>query len=68
MRNKLNATLSMKNTEPKCEVAKLEVILSKKELKICMIKGELEKANQTLEKFNSSTTKLDSILMIVKDS
>ncbi|XP_073019497.1 uncharacterized protein [Primulina eburnea] len=62
-RNKMNAILSKENTELKSQVSRLEVILSKKDLELCKVKEELEKATQILAKLNSSTSKLDSLLM-----
>ncbi|XP_073024323.1 uncharacterized protein [Primulina eburnea] len=62
-RNKVNAILSKENTELKSQVSRLEVILSKKDLELCKVKEELEKATQILAKLNTSTSKLDSLLM-----
>lgn len=68
VRNKHNFTVSKENTELKADVAKLEVILIKKNLELDKIKGQLEKSTQTLDKFNSSTIKTNSRLMKVKDN
>ncbi|XP_073017944.1 uncharacterized protein [Primulina eburnea] len=62
-RNKVNAILSKENTELKSQVSRLEVILSKKDLELCKVKEELEKSSQIFAKLNSSTSKLDSLLM-----
>ncbi|XP_073120987.1 uncharacterized protein [Henckelia pumila] len=67
LRNKTNSALTKENSELKASVARLEVVLSKKDLELGMVKEELETANATLAKFNSSKTKLDSILMMGKD-
>ncbi|XP_073020894.1 uncharacterized protein [Primulina eburnea] len=76
-RNKLNANLMKENaelksvvkenTDLKAVVAKLEVILSKNDLELGHIKEELQKATETLSKFNSSTSKLDTILSMGRD-
>ncbi|XP_073061905.1 uncharacterized protein [Primulina eburnea] len=66
-RNKVNAILSKENTELKSQVSRLEVILSKKNLELCKVKEELGKATQILAKLNSSSSKLDSLLMIGKN-
>ncbi|XP_075483854.1 uncharacterized protein LOC142524011 [Primulina tabacum] len=66
-RNKVNAILSKENTELKSQVSRLEVILSKKDLELCKVKEELEEATQILAKLNSSSSKLDSLLMIGKN-
>ncbi|XP_073277678.1 uncharacterized protein [Primulina huaijiensis] len=66
-RNKLNSTLMKENTKLKAVVAKLEVILSKKDLEMGKIKDELQIATETLTKFNSSTSKLESILLMGRD-
>lgn len=42
--------------------------LSKRDLELCKIKDDLDKATNTLEQFNSNSTKIDSILMMGKDS
>ncbi|XP_073132483.1 uncharacterized protein [Henckelia pumila] len=55
------------NSELKASVARLEVVLSKKDLELGKVKEELGRANATLAKFNSSNSKLDSILMMEKD-
>ncbi|XP_073138952.1 uncharacterized protein [Henckelia pumila] len=64
LRNKSNSILSKENSELKASVARLEVVLSKKDLELGKVKEELGRANA---KFNSSKTKLDSILMMGKD-
>ncbi|XP_075499862.1 uncharacterized protein LOC142538427 [Primulina tabacum] len=66
-RNKVNAILSKENTELKSQVSRLEVILSKKDLELCKVKEELGEATQILAKLNSSSSKLDSLLMIGKN-
>ncbi|XP_073041992.1 uncharacterized protein [Primulina eburnea] len=66
-RNKLNSSLMKENTDLKTVVAKLEVILSKKDLELGNIKEELQKATETLSKFHSSTSKLESILLMRRD-
>ncbi|XP_073290686.1 uncharacterized protein [Primulina huaijiensis] len=66
-RNKLNSTFMKENTELKAVVAKLEVILSKKDLEMGKIKDELQIATETLTKFNSSMSKLESILLMGRD-
>ncbi|XP_073120658.1 uncharacterized protein [Henckelia pumila] len=48
-------------------VSRLEVVLNKKNLEVCQLKEELRKAKATLAKFNSSTIKLDSLLMMERD-
>ncbi|XP_073033867.1 uncharacterized protein [Primulina eburnea] len=62
--NKLNSTIMKENTELKDVVDKLEVIISKKDLELGLIKDKLQKATETLSKFNSSTSNLDSILLM----
>ncbi|XP_073019407.1 uncharacterized protein [Primulina eburnea] len=66
-RNKLNLSLMKENVDLKAVVAKLEVILSKKELELGKTKEELQKATEILSKFNSSTSKLDFILLMERD-
>ncbi|XP_073019283.1 uncharacterized protein [Primulina eburnea] len=66
-RNKVNAILSKENTELKSQISRLEVILSKKDLELCKVKEELGDATQILAKLNSSSSKLDSLLMIGKN-
>ncbi|XP_075515599.1 uncharacterized protein LOC142550246 [Primulina tabacum] len=66
-RNKLNSSLMKENTDLKAVVAKLEVMLSKKDLEPGNIKEELQKATETLSKFNSSTSKLETILSMGRD-
>ncbi|XP_073024227.1 uncharacterized protein [Primulina eburnea] len=63
-RTKGNAILSKENTELKSQISRLEVILSKKVLELCKVKEELGEATQILAKMNSSSSKLDSLLMI----
>ncbi|XP_073035350.1 uncharacterized protein [Primulina eburnea] len=63
-RNKINTTLMKEKIELKNVVAKLEVILTKKDLELCKIEDELQKMTKTLIKFNSSTSKLESILLM----
>ncbi|XP_073046244.1 uncharacterized protein [Primulina eburnea] len=62
-RTKVNASLSKENVELKSQISRLEVILSKKDLELCKIKEELGEATQILAKMNSSSSKLDSLLM-----
>lgn len=64
---KMNVLLSKENTDLKGSVSRLEVLLTKKDLELNTAKLELEKANQTLKMMNSSTSKLDSILMMGRD-
>ncbi|XP_075515957.1 uncharacterized protein LOC142550785 [Primulina tabacum] len=63
-RTKGNAILSKENAELKSQISRLEVILSKKDLELCKVKKELGEATQILAKMNSSSSKLDSLLMI----
>ncbi|XP_075473510.1 uncharacterized protein LOC142504545 [Primulina tabacum] len=63
-RTKGNAILSKDNAELKSQISRLEVILSKKDLELCKVKEELGEATQILAKMNSSSSKLDSLLMI----
>ncbi|XP_073019280.1 uncharacterized protein [Primulina eburnea] len=63
-RTKGNAILSKENAELKSQISRLEVILSKKDLELCKVKEELGEATQILAKMNSSSSKLDSLLMI----
>ncbi|XP_073030652.1 uncharacterized protein [Primulina eburnea] len=62
-RTKGNASLSKENAELKSQISRLEVILSKKDLELCKVKEELGEATQILAKMNSSSSKLDSLLM-----
>ncbi|XP_073119643.1 uncharacterized protein [Henckelia pumila] len=64
-RNQLNTTLTKENTELKAVVARLEVIMSKKDLELGLLNSELEKAKTTLAGFNSSLKKLDTLLSMV---
>ncbi|XP_073064107.1 uncharacterized protein [Primulina eburnea] len=76
-RNKLNANLVKENAELKsvvkenadlkAVVAKLEVILSKKDLELGKTREDLQKATETLSKFNTSSSKLESILLMGRD-
>ncbi|XP_073016618.1 uncharacterized protein [Primulina eburnea] len=76
-RNKLNANLVKENAELKsvmkenadlkAVVAKLEVILSKKDLELGKTREDLQRATETLSKFNTSTSKLESILLMGRD-
>ncbi|XP_075499879.1 uncharacterized protein LOC142538449 [Primulina tabacum] len=66
-RNKLNSSLMNENVELKAVVAKLEVILSKKDLELGKTKEELQNTAETLSKFNSSTSMLESILLMGRD-
>lgn len=59
-KKKIITSLSKKNTELKGVVSKLEVILCKKDVELGTVKGKLDK-------FNSSSSTLDSILMMGKD-
>ncbi|XP_073120785.1 uncharacterized protein [Henckelia pumila] len=63
-RNQLNTTLTKENTELKAAMARLEILLSKKDLELGLLNSELERAKTTLDKFNSSSSKLDSILIM----
>lgn len=58
--------LTKEKTDLKNALAKLEVILSRKDLELGKKKSELENVNQTLAKFNSSSSKLDTLLMMGK--
>ncbi|XP_073121706.1 uncharacterized protein [Henckelia pumila] len=66
-RNQLNTTFSKENTEFKAVMARLEVLMSMKDLKLGLLNLELEKANATFARFNSSSNKLDNILTMGKD-
>ncbi|XP_073030765.1 uncharacterized protein [Primulina eburnea] len=66
-RNKLNSSLMKENVELKAVVAKLAVILSKKDLELGKTKEELQKTTETFSRFNSSTSKLESILLMGRD-
>ncbi|XP_073024240.1 uncharacterized protein [Primulina eburnea] len=76
-RNKLNVNLVKENAELKlvvkenadlkAVVAKLEVILSKKDLELGKTREDLQKATETLSKFNTSSSKLESILLMGRD-
>ncbi|XP_073049030.1 uncharacterized protein [Primulina eburnea] len=76
-RNKLNANLVKENAELKsvvkenadlkAVVAKLEVILSKKDLELGKTREDIQKATDTLSKFNTSSSKLESILLMGRD-
>ncbi|XP_073039009.1 uncharacterized protein [Primulina eburnea] len=65
--NKVNAILSKENSELKSNISRLEVILSKKDLELCKVKEDLGEATQIIAKLNSSSSKLDSLLMIGKN-
>lgn len=67
-RNKQYLILTKENVDLKAAFGKLEVLLCKKDVEFCLIKKDLEKATQTLTKFNSSSTKLESILSMGNDS
>ncbi|XP_073134302.1 uncharacterized protein [Henckelia pumila] len=62
--NQLNTTLTKENSELKAVVARLEVLMSKNDLELRLLNSELERAKTTLAKFNSSSSKLDSLLTI----
>ncbi|XP_073056906.1 uncharacterized protein [Primulina eburnea] len=76
-RNKLNANLVKENADLKsvvkenadlkAVVAKLEVILSKKDLELGKTTENLQKATETLSRFNTSSSKLESILLMGRD-
>ncbi|XP_073036620.1 uncharacterized protein [Primulina eburnea] len=76
-RNKLNANLVKENAELKsvvkenadlkAVVAKLEVIVSKKDLELGKTREDLQKATETLSRFNTSSSKLESILLMGRD-
>ncbi|XP_073133838.1 uncharacterized protein [Henckelia pumila] len=66
-RNKLNTTITKENTELKAAVARLEVLMSKKDMELGLLNSELEKGKTNLAKFNSSLDKLDSLLSMGKD-
>ncbi|XP_075521583.1 uncharacterized protein LOC142554792 [Primulina tabacum] len=67
-RNKANSLLSKVNTKLKNNLSRLEVLLSRKDLELCKVKDDLEKASKTLAKFNSSSSKLDTVLTMGKDN
>ncbi|XP_075477215.1 uncharacterized protein LOC142518338 [Primulina tabacum] len=46
----------------------LEIVQMMKDFELCKVKDDLEKASKTLAKFNSNSSKLDSMLTIGKDS
>ncbi|XP_073153159.1 uncharacterized protein [Henckelia pumila] len=56
-RNQLNTTLAKENTELKAVVARLEVLMSKKDLELGLLNSELERAKTILDKFNSMFVK-----------
>ncbi|XP_073152192.1 uncharacterized protein [Henckelia pumila] len=64
-RNQLNTTLTKENTELKAVVARLEFLMSKKDLELELLNSELERAKTTLAKFNFSSSKLESLLTMV---
>ncbi|XP_073120251.1 uncharacterized protein [Henckelia pumila] len=64
-RNQLNTILSKENTELKAAMARLEVLMSKKDLELGLLNSNLERAKTTLAKFNSSSNKLDTLLTMV---
>ncbi|XP_073138221.1 uncharacterized protein [Henckelia pumila] len=66
-RNQLNTILTKENTELKADLARLEVIMSKKDLELGLLNSELEKAKTTLSGFNSSSHKLDTLLSMGKN-
>ncbi|XP_073153275.1 uncharacterized protein [Henckelia pumila] len=66
-RNQLNTTLTKENTELKAAVARLEVLMSKKDLELGLLNSELERAKTTLDKFNFNSSKLDSLLIMGKN-
>ncbi|XP_073019134.1 uncharacterized protein [Primulina eburnea] len=66
-RNETNSILSKENIDLKSSLTRLEVLLSKKDLELCRVKDELDKASKTLAKFNSSTSKLDTVLNMGKE-
>ncbi|XP_075494766.1 uncharacterized protein LOC142532333 [Primulina tabacum] len=66
-RNETNTILPKENTELRSSLSLLEVLLSRKDLELCKVKDDLEKASKTLAKFNSSTSKLDTTLTMGKD-
>ncbi|XP_073120066.1 uncharacterized protein [Henckelia pumila] len=56
-RSQLNTTLTKENTELKAAVARLEILMSKKDLELGLLNSELERAKTTLDKFNSMFVK-----------
>ncbi|XP_073133681.1 uncharacterized protein [Henckelia pumila] len=56
-RNQLNTTLTKENTELKAAMARLEILLSKKDLELGLLNSDLERAKTTLDKFNSMFVK-----------
>ncbi|XP_075507483.1 uncharacterized protein LOC142544308 [Primulina tabacum] len=67
-RNNVNSLLSKENIELKSNLSRLEVLVSRKDLELCKVKDDIEKASKTLAKFNSSSSKLDTVLTIGKDN
>ncbi|XP_073300487.1 uncharacterized protein [Primulina huaijiensis] len=67
-RNETNSKLSKENTDLKSNLSRLEILLSKKDLELCKVKNDLEKTSKILAKFNTSSSKLDSMLTMGKES
>ncbi|XP_073277715.1 uncharacterized protein [Primulina huaijiensis] len=65
--NETNSILTKENIDLKSNLSRLEVLLSRKDLELCKVKDDLEKATKTLAKFNSSSSKLDSMLTMGRD-
>ncbi|XP_073046261.1 uncharacterized protein [Primulina eburnea] len=61
-RNETNSKLTKENTDLKSNLSRLETLLSRKDIELCKVRDELEKASKTLAKFNASSTKLDTML------
>ncbi|XP_073309937.1 uncharacterized protein [Primulina huaijiensis] len=66
-RNETNSKLSKENTDLKRKLSRLEVLLSKKDLELCKVKDDLEKTSKILAKFNTSSSKHDSMLTMGKE-
>lgn len=61
---KMNERLTKKNDDQKDSVARLEVMLTKKDVEHEKVKRELEKTSESLSKWNLGKTKLSEILSI----
>ncbi|XP_073317286.1 uncharacterized protein [Primulina huaijiensis] len=66
-RNETNSMLSKENTKLKSNLSRLVVLLSRKDLELCKVKDDLQKASKTLAKYNSSSSKLATMLTMGKD-
>ncbi|XP_073051200.1 uncharacterized protein [Primulina eburnea] len=61
-RNETNSKLTKENTDLKRNLSRLETLLSRKDVELCKVRDELEKASKTLAKFNASSSKLETML------